>query len=104
MQSIHATFQQGIFKPVHAVELPEGCRVELQIILSPEPTQKPGQHDNAEDNAKSDADTNGKTLQERLAQLATQVPLHEWDSLPVDISDRLDDYLYGNGLYGSESK
>ncbi len=86
MQFIHATFHQGVFKPVEPVELPEGCQVELQVILPATPTPKP-EHDTTD---------KGGTLQERLAQLAAQVPQHEWNSLPIDISSRIDDYLYGN--------
>ncbi len=83
MPFIHATFHQGVFKPVEPVELPDGCRVELQVTFPTEP--KPTR----------DASAKSETLQERLAQLAAQVPPHEWDSLPLDISSRIDDVLYG---------
>ena len=99
MQSIQATFHQGVFRPVEPVELPDGCKVELQIIAPIGPTPKLPQRDKTDDQTEkgaADTDNNGGTLQERLTQLATQIPLHEWDSLPIDISSRLDDYLYGN--------
>jgi hypothetical protein len=34
-------------------------------------------------------------IEERLTQIAGQLPRQEWDSLPADLSDQLDHYLYG---------
>ena len=35
------------------------------------------------------------SIEQKLAELAAEVPPEEWDSLPKDLSDQLDHYLYG---------
>ncbi len=47
MQIIHATYQNGVFAPVEAVELPEGSRVTLLL----EPTVREVNHLEPEDKA-----------------------------------------------------
>ena len=86
MQSIHATFQRGVFRPVEPVELPDGCEVELQIISPPTCSAEAKQ---------SAALSNSMAIEEQLARLADKVPLQDWEALPTDLSDKLDDYLYG---------
>lgn len=82
MQSIHATFEAGVFRPLGPVSLPEGCEVELRVIPAPE------------------KQTNGSasipmSIEDRIAQIAAEVPPEAWDSLPADLSDNLDHYIYG---------
>ncbi len=40
-------------------------------------------------------DPNARSIEEVLAQLASEVPEREWDNLPDDLSENLDHYLYG---------
>ncbi len=35
-------------------------------------------------------------LERRLQALASRIPPEEWSRLPPDLTDRLDDYLYGD--------
>ena len=35
------------------------------------------------------------TIEEKIQQIAAQVPENEWDKLPPDLSDNLDHYIYG---------
>lgn len=35
-------------------------------------------------------------LERRLQELASRVPPEEWARLPTDLTDRLDDYIYGD--------
>lgn len=37
----------------------------------------------------------GLTIEEKIQQIAAQVPQDEWDKLPPDLSDNLDHYIYG---------
>ena len=40
-------------------------------------------------------DRSARPIEEVLAELASEVPLSEWDKLPADLTDNLDHYLYG---------
>ena len=39
-----------------------------------------------------------KPIEDVLAELAAEVPPEAWDALPDDLTDRLDDYLYGSSV------
>ena len=40
MQTIHAIYKNGVFKPVGRIELPENCEVEFEPrVLSPLPSE-----------------------------------------------------------------
>ena len=84
MQSIHATYIEGVFKPIDPVALPEGSEVELQIVVP---------------QANSSTNPRGErslpTIEDQLSRIARQLPSQEWDSLPADLSESLDHYLYG---------
>ena len=85
MQPIHATYREGVLRPTEPLALPDGCEVELQIITpAPQDSPQHGQQDN------------DGTIEDALSRLASQLPIQEWDSLPEDLTDRLDHYLYGN--------
>jgi predicted DNA-binding antitoxin AbrB/MazE fold protein len=82
MQSIHATFVAGVFRPLGPMSLPEGSEVELHVVSTTQPQ------------------ANGSTsapmsIEDRIAQIAAEVPQEAWDSLPADLSDNLDHYIYG---------
>jgi predicted DNA-binding antitoxin AbrB/MazE fold protein len=88
MQLIYATYQQGVFRPLDPVSLPEGCTVELHVGDSTSSTTKA---------TEGQALRNGASkIETRLAELASQIPLEEWDTLPADLSDRIDLHLYGS--------
>jgi hypothetical protein len=36
-----------------------------------------------------------RTLEEKIAEIAAQVPEEEWSKLPADLGDQLDHYIYG---------
>jgi hypothetical protein len=38
----------------------------------------------------------GESLEDRLSDLASKVPPEDWSQLPVDLTDRLDDHIYGH--------
>jgi predicted DNA-binding antitoxin AbrB/MazE fold protein len=75
--TIHAVYQNGVFRPIEAVELPESCHVEL-IIHQP-------------------ATANSQSAEEaplaRLAAIASEHP--ENPELPNDLAAQHDHYLYG---------
>ena len=83
MESIYATYSDGVFKPLAPISLPEGSEVELRII-APNEMASVNQVNEPRGN-----------IEERLTQIAGQLPRQEWDSLPADLSDQLDHYLYG---------
>ncbi len=90
MNIIHATFEAGVFHPVEPIALPEGCQVELQIVSEPKNNQtckSPGQ--------KSQVSTKD-SIEDQIAELAAEIPSHEWQMLPEDLAVNLDHYLYGN--------
>jgi len=35
-------------------------------------------------------------IEEEIAAIASQIPIEDWDSVPIDLSENLDDYLYGD--------
>jgi hypothetical protein len=37
----------------------------------------------------------GPTIEEKIQQIAAQIPDGEWEKLPSDLSDNLDHYIYG---------
>jgi predicted DNA-binding antitoxin AbrB/MazE fold protein len=84
MNSIQATFEQGVFRPVTPVALPEGCQVEICIVSA------------GEDSGRTASSLNnvGQSIEEQLRQLAESVPPESWQQLPADLSDRIDHYVY----------
>ena len=38
----------------------------------------------------------GRPIEEILREIASEVPQEEWDKLPDDLSENLDDYIYGS--------
>lgn len=70
--TIHAIYENGVFRPLEAIELPEKCEVELSV----QPKK---------------ADDNRPLL--RLLEIARQFP-DDPDS-PPDMAAQLDHYLYG---------
>ena len=75
---IHAVYENGVFRPMEPVELPDTCQVKL--IVSEEPL------------AKSQSVTTAP-----LAKLAAIASQHaENPNLPTDLARQHDHYLYGS--------
>jgi predicted DNA-binding antitoxin AbrB/MazE fold protein len=81
MEFIHATFEAGVFRPLGPVALPEGSEVELHVVPAAEKQASPV--------------SEPMSIEDRLAQIAAEIPQEDWDSLPADLSDNLDHYIYG---------
>jgi hypothetical protein len=65
---------------------------EGRLMIAPETD------DNAETQATGDGreyDHSVPPIEETIAELVRQVPPEAWDSLPEDLSDNLDHYIYG---------
>jgi predicted DNA-binding antitoxin AbrB/MazE fold protein len=71
MQTISAIYEQGVFRPVQPVSLPEHSQVELQVSLTAPSANAPSSSERA-------------SIEDKLAALAAQVPTTEWDRLPAD--------------------
>lgn len=85
IHDIDAIYDQGVFRPVGPVVIPEGARVHLRV--------EEGQTAEGESAAPVEAKPVGgeiPTLLERLKDVVGTV-----DDLPEDSSKNLDHYLYG---------
>jgi predicted DNA-binding antitoxin AbrB/MazE fold protein len=71
--TIHAIYENGVFRPIEPVNLPENSEVEITVH-----------------NAKA---STPKTTLQKLADIAYQYP--DNPSAPTDLSVNLDHYLYG---------
>jgi predicted DNA-binding antitoxin AbrB/MazE fold protein len=80
IHNIDAIYDQGVFRPVQPVVLPEGTRVHLRVE-----EEKAAEHA-----ADKSADSEIPTLLERMKGFVGTV--HD---LPEDASVNLDHYLYG---------
>ena len=74
MQTIHAIYENGLFRPMDPVELPDPCEVELNVQL-PHPI------------------TVRRTTLARLAEIGSSFPTNP--TLPEDLAAQHDHYLYG---------
>lgn len=87
MKTIHAIFENGVFRPTDPVSLPERCEVKLHVM-----------HDFEKGSGTagpSASDEPRLPIEDKLATLAAQVPRADWNRLPEDLTDKLDHYLYG---------
>jgi predicted DNA-binding antitoxin AbrB/MazE fold protein len=73
MKTIHAVYENGVFRPTDPVDLPESSTVELMVRAS-QPAE-------------------GKRPLAKLAEIAGQFP--ENPDLPRDFAEQHDHYLYG---------
>jgi predicted DNA-binding antitoxin AbrB/MazE fold protein len=80
IHNIEAIFDQGVFRPVAPLALPEGTRVRLSVEEA----------NGAEQPAAQPADNELPTLLERMKDFVGTV-----HNLPPDASVNLDHYLYG---------
>lgn len=73
MQTLHAIYENGIFRPIEPVDLPEACEVEIKVQFPKTISQRP-------------------TLT-RLAAIGRRFPTNP--ELPEDLASQHDHYLYG---------
>jgi predicted DNA-binding antitoxin AbrB/MazE fold protein len=73
MQTIHAIFENGIFRPTEPVKLPDRCKVEITVYSQQTATER--------------------TTLLRLAEIGRQFPVNP--ELPDDLAEQHDHYLYG---------
>ncbi|MFO1420481.1 MAG: antitoxin family protein [Candidatus Competibacteraceae bacterium] len=73
MQTLHAVYENGIFRPIEPVNLPDACEVEIQVESRRTTQQRP-------------------TLA-RLAEIGRRFPTNP--ELPEDLAAQHDHYLYG---------
>ena len=73
MRTIHAIYENGVFRPTDPVEFPEKCEVEIAVL--------------------SHASGTKRTTLSRLAELARK--FEENPDLPEDLAAQHDHYLYG---------
>ena len=74
---IHAVYENGVFRPIQTVELPESCHVELSIHMPPP----------------ANSNTSATAPLVNLAAIAAQYP--DNPKLPTDLAEHHDHYLYG---------
>jgi predicted DNA-binding antitoxin AbrB/MazE fold protein len=80
VHDVDAIYDQGVFRPMGPLALPEGTRVHLRVE----------EQNGDEASAANKSDNEGPTLLERLKNVVGSV-----DDLPDDSSINLDHYLYG---------
>jgi predicted DNA-binding antitoxin AbrB/MazE fold protein len=74
---IHAVYENGVFRPVAPVELPDNCEVDLTV------QQSPG----------CDVQASAGSPLSKIAALASQYPPNP--NLPADLAAQHDHYLHG---------
>jgi predicted DNA-binding antitoxin AbrB/MazE fold protein len=85
---IQVIYENGVFRPLSPVELPEGARVKMIIIE---------QSDLIPEEANGLANTTGPAVGEDLVALLDQVAALPYTPHPdaqTDVSSRHDDFLY----------
>lgn len=73
MQTLHAVYENGIFRPIEPVNLPDACEVEIQV--------------------ESRRTTQQRSTLARLAEIGRRFPTNP--ELPEDLAAQHDHYLYG---------
>lgn len=74
---VHAVYENGVFRPVDPVELPDNCEVDLMIHQSKARASQ----------------THATAPLAKIAAIASQHP--ENPNLPTDLAEQHDHYLYG---------
>jgi predicted DNA-binding antitoxin AbrB/MazE fold protein len=74
---IHAVYENGVFRPIEHVELPNSCKVQLTVQADTQVSSR----------------SPAVTPLSKLAAIATE---HEDNAdLPTDLAEQHDHYLYG---------
>lgn len=69
------------------VALPEGTQVEVAVSQPPDASR--------DTHAPPANEPPGLTIEEKIARIVADVPDDEWESLPADLNEHLDHYIYG---------
>jgi predicted DNA-binding antitoxin AbrB/MazE fold protein len=86
--TVKAIYAEGVFRPQNPVDLPEQCEVDIEFQI-----RGAGEHP-----ALTEVNGEGsgtRSIAEELAEIGAQIPADEWKSLPNDLLEQLDHYLYG---------
>jgi predicted DNA-binding antitoxin AbrB/MazE fold protein len=86
MRPIEAIYENGVFRPLSPIELPEGARVEVIVIGPTQPGLLSGEAEIAEPVV-------GEELAALLDQIA-ELPYTPHPDGQTDVSSRHDDFLY----------
>jgi predicted DNA-binding antitoxin AbrB/MazE fold protein len=89
MKAIPAVFERGVFRPTVPVTLPENCQVELELRVQSDSEKRCGPREKTEQASAK------LPIEVTLAALAQRIPPDEWNRLPRDLTDNLDNHLYG---------
>lgn len=87
MSAITAVYEDGVFRPMQPVQLPQHCEVDLEFRVRMSPGSTAG------DASKSPAAD--VPIEDALARIAVGASIPEWEKLPADLTDNLDHYVYG---------
>jgi predicted DNA-binding antitoxin AbrB/MazE fold protein len=94
MKTVSAIYEDGVFRPTQPVDLPERCHVHIDVHVQPASNGSEPSADSAQGSDR-EFDPRARPLEEIIAEIAAKVPPEAWDTLPDDLSDNLDHYLYG---------
>jgi predicted DNA-binding antitoxin AbrB/MazE fold protein len=73
---IEAVFENGVFRPLSTVDLPEHTHVQIVPAESASTSE------------------DELTIEDRLAQIGNEASSAEWSKVPLNLSDNLDALLY----------
>ncbi len=105
VQSLKATYRDGVLEPSESLDLEEGDVVMLSISVEEsaedgEVTEASSVGNGAGDSASIDSEsqrpTDVKALLEFFRKIRESVPESEWENVPKDSAKNLKHYLYGH--------
>ena len=106
IQSVKATYKDGVFEPSESLDLEDGDVVTLSVSLieSAENCEASesasvgvnGAGDSASVDSESPRPTDFQALHERIRRITESVPDSEWEKLPKDGARNKKHYLYGH--------
>ena len=107
VQSVRATYMDGVLKPSESLDLEDGDVVTLSIsideiaddgvAIESASADGNGEVEGAEPaEAQRKGPTDGPALLERISRITASVPDSEWEKLPKDGARNKKHYLYGH--------
>ena len=107
VQSVKATYRDGVLEPSESLDLEDGDVVTLSIsvgggaddgeAIESAAVDGNGEVEGAETvEAKPKGPTDGPALLERIRRITASVPDSEWEKLPKDGARNKKHYLYGH--------
>ena len=94
VQSVKATYKDGVLEPSESLDLEDGDVVTLSIWV--EGRAGDGVSDSASVDSESQKPTDFQALHERIRRVSESVPDSEWEKLPKDGARNKKHYLYGH--------